>query len=201
MNEALLNYTGHLFGHVILIAVTTAALILAMVIDLFFGIRKAKQRGEATTSQGFKKTCEKARKYFSPYLVLICIDLLACVLVPVPAFSMLWAAYCIFCEFVSVREKSWQKEELRKAEKTMNVIIENKDDLAKLVAAVLFQQEQARAAMPATVPAVEPEPAPAAPAEPGELEATCGSEVCAYRGKGICHYKANQFCPMYVKKQ
>lgn len=201
MNEALLNYTGHLFGHVILIAVTTAALILAMVIDLFFGIRKAKQRGEATTSQGFKKTCEKARKYFSPYLVLICIDLLACVLVPVPAFSMLWAAYCIFCEFVSVREKSWQKEELRKAEKTMNVIIENKDDLAKLVAAVLFQQEQARAAMPATVPAVEPEPAPAVPAEPGELEATCGSETCAYRGKGICHYKANQFCPMYVKKQ
>lgn len=201
MNEALLNYTGHLFGHVILIAVTTAALILAMVIDLFFGIRKAKQRGEATTSQGFKKTCEKARKYFSPYLVLICIDLLACVLVPVPAFSMLWAAYCIFCEFVSVREKSWQKEELRKAEKTMNVIIENKDDLAKLVAAVLFQQEQARAAMPATVPAVEPEPAPAVLAEPGELEATCGSETCAYRGKGICHYKANQFCPMYVKKQ
>ena len=201
MNEALLNYTGHLFGHVILIAVTTAALILAMVIDLFFGIRKAKQRGEATTSQGFKKTCEKARKYFSPYLVLICIDLLACVLVPVPAFSMLWAAYCIFCEFVSVREKSWQKEELRKAEKTMNVIIENKDDLAKLVAAVLFQQEQARAAMPATVPAVEPEPAPAAPIEPDELEATCGSETCAYRGKGICHYKANQFCPMYVKKQ
>lgn len=201
MNEALLNYTGHLFGHVILIAVTTAALILAMVIDLFFGIRKAKQRGEATTSQGFKKTCEKARKYFSPYLVLICIDLLACVLVPVPAFSMLWAAYCIFCEFVSVREKSWQKEELRKAEKTMNVIIENKDDLAKLVAAVLFQQEQARAAVPATVPAVEPEPAPAVLAEPGELEATCGSETCAYRGKGICHYKANQFCPMYVKKQ
>ena len=201
MNEALLNYTGHLFGHVILIAVTTAALILAMVIDLFFGIRKAKQRGEATTSQGFKKTCEKARKYFSPYLVLICIDLLACVLVPVPAFSMLWAAYCIFCEFVSVREKSWQKEELRKAEKTMNVIIENKDDLAKLVAAVLFQQEQARAAMPATVPAVEPEPAPAVPIEPDELEATCGSETCAYRGKGICHYKANQFCPMYVKKQ
>ena len=201
MNEALLNYTGHLFGHVILIAVTTAALILAMVIDLFFGIRKAKQRGEATTSQGFKKTCEKARKYFSPYLVLICIDLLACVLVPVPAFSMLWAAYCIFCEFVSVREKSWQKEELRKAEKTMNVIIENKDDLAKLVAAVLFQQEQARAAMPATVPAVEPEPAPAVLAEPGELEATCGSETCAYRGKGICHYKANQFCPIYVKKQ
>ena len=142
MNEAILNYTSHLYGHVVLIVATTAALLLAMLIDLISGVQKARARGEATTSQGFKKTCEKGRKYFGPYIVLICIDLLACVLIPVPAFSMLWAAYCIFCEFKSVREKSWQKEELRKAEKT-----ENKDDLAKLVAAVLFeQQEQARAA-------------------------------------------------------
>lgn len=196
MNEAILNYTSHLYGHVVLIVATTAALLLAMLIDLISGVQKARARGEATTSQGFKKTCEKARKYFGPYIVLICIDLLACVLIPVPAFSMLWAAYCIFCEFKSVREKSWQKEELRKAEKTLSVIIENKDDLAKLVAAVLFeQQEQARA----VIPAPEPKPEPV-PVEPDELESTCASEVCAYRGKGICHYKAGQFCPMYVKK-
>ena len=196
MNEAILNYTSHLYGHVVLIVATTAALLLAMLIDLISGVQKARARGEATTSQGFKKTCEKARKYFGPYIVLICIDLLACVLIPVPAFSMLWAAYCIFCEFKSVREKSWQKEELRKAEKTLSIIIENKDDLAKLVAAVLFeQQEQARA----VIPAPEPEPEPV-PVEPDELESTCASEVCAYRGKGICHYKAGQFCPMYVKK-
>lgn len=144
MNEALLEYLGHLYGHVVLIAATTAALLLAMLLDLISGVHKAKARGEATTSQGFKKTCEKARKYFGPYLVLICIDLLACVILPAPAFSMLWAAYCIFCEFKSVREKSWQKEELRKAEKTMSIIIENKDDLAKLVAGVLFEQEQER---------------------------------------------------------
>ena len=197
MNEAILNYTGHLYGHIVLIVATTAALLLAMLIDLISGVRKAKARGEATSSQGFKKTCEKARKYFGPYVVLICIDLLACVIIPVPAFSMLWAAYCIFCEFKSVREKNWQKEELRKAEKTLSVIIENKDDLAKLVAAVLFEQEQERRR--AAIPAPEPEPEPV-PVEPDELESTCASEVCAYRGKGICHYKAGQFCPMYVKK-
>ena len=146
MNEAILNYTSHLYGHIVLIVATTAALLLAMLLDLISGVRKARQRGEARTSQGFKKTCEKARKYFGPYLVLMCIDLLACVIIPAPAFCMLWAAYCIFCEFKSVREKNWQKEELRKAEKTMSIIIENKDDLAKLVAAILFEQEQARAA-------------------------------------------------------
>lgn len=142
MYEAILNYLTHLYAHIALIAVTTAALIMAMGIDLIFGIRKAKERGEATTSRGFKKTCDKARKYFSPYLVLVCIDLLAALFLPAPAFSMIWAAYCIYCEFKSVREKSWQKEELRKAEKTMNVVIENKDDIAKLVAAILFEQGQ-----------------------------------------------------------
>lgn len=141
MNDAILNYTNHLYGHIVLIVVATAALILAMGIDLVCGVRKARQRGEATTSQGFKKTCEKARKYFSPYLVLICIDLLACIFVPAPIFSMIWAAYCIYCEFKSVREKAWQKEELRKAERTMNIVVENKDDIAKMVAAILFDKE------------------------------------------------------------
>lgn len=74
-------------------------------------------------------------------MVLIFIDLICCIVVPFPIFSMLWAAYCVFCEFKSVREKSWQKAELRKAEKTMSVIIENKDEIAKLAAEILFQTQ------------------------------------------------------------
>ena len=54
---------------------------------------------------------------------------------------MIWPGYCIFCVFKSVREKSWEKEELRKAEKTMSVIIENKDDIAKIMAQILFDNE------------------------------------------------------------
>ena len=50
MNEAIFNYLTHQYGHVVLIAVATAALILAMATDLIFGVRKAKLRGEATTS-------------------------------------------------------------------------------------------------------------------------------------------------------
>lgn len=72
-------------------------------------------------------------------MVLVFIDLICCVVIPFPVFSMFWAAYCVFCEFKSVREKSWQKAELRKAEKTMSVIIENKDDIAKLAAQILFE--------------------------------------------------------------
>ena len=55
---------------------------------------------------------------------------------------MLWAVYCVFCEFKSVREKSWEKAELRKAEKTMSIIIENKDDIARLAAQILFETQK-----------------------------------------------------------
>ena len=132
----------HLYLHMVLIAMAVSAMIGAMAIDLFFGIRKAKTNGEITTSTGYKKTAAKAQKYFSPFLVLVFIDLICCYLVPVPAFAMLWASYCVFCEFKSVREKSWEKAELRKAEKTMSVIIENKDDIAKMVAEILFNNKE-----------------------------------------------------------
>jgi hypothetical protein len=61
---------------------------------------------------------------------------------------MLWAAYCVFCEFVSVREKAWTKAELDKQDRTMSVIIENKEDIARLVAKLMTQQQEAKEAQP-----------------------------------------------------
>lgn len=135
----------HLYRYALIVALCMAALIVAMAVDLFFGIRKAKENGEATTSTGFKKTCDKARKYFSPFMVTVCIDLIACVVVSVPYFSMIWAGYCIFCEFISVREKAWKKAEIRKQERTMQVVLENKDDLAKALMKAIkeYQKEVA----------------------------------------------------------
>jgi hypothetical protein len=61
---------------------------------------------------------------------------------------MLWAAYCVFCEFVSVREKAWTKAELDKQDRTMSVIIENKEDIARLVAKLMAQQQETKEAQP-----------------------------------------------------
>lgn len=132
----------HLYRLAIVIAICMGALIVSMAVDLFFGINKAKQNGEATTSMGLKKTCDKARKYFSPFMVTVCIDLIACIVMPFPVFSMIWAGYCVFCEFMSVREKSWQKAEIRKQEKTISILLENKDDLTKAFVEVLKKQQE-----------------------------------------------------------
>lgn len=132
----------HLFLHLVLIAVSMTAIIVAVGIDFISGIQKAKQRGELRTSKKYKMTATKAKKYFNPFLTLVMIDLICCIVIPFPVFAMLWAAYCVFCEFKSVREKSWEKAELRKAEKTMSIIIENKDDIARLAAQILFETQK-----------------------------------------------------------
>lgn len=139
MQELVVGYIReHLITHVVLIALTSASIVGAMVVDFISGLRKARERGEATTSKGLKRTAAKATKYFTPYAVLMFIDMICSAVIPVPAFSMLWGIYCVLCEFLSVREKSWKKAELRKAERTMRIIVENKEDVAKMASELIF---------------------------------------------------------------
>lgn len=133
----------HLYRFAFIVTLCMAAMLVAMLFDLVLGVRKARRNGEATTSTGLKKTCDKARKYFSPFMATVCIDIIAaCADCPVPCFSMLWSAYCVFCEFISIREKAWQKAEIRQQERTMKVILENKDDIAKTLYQLLCQQQK-----------------------------------------------------------
>lgn len=132
----------HLYKAALIIALCMCAMLIAMFADLVSGVRKAVKNGEATTSTGFKKTCDKARKYFSPFLTSACVDVIACVIIPVPIFSMIWAGYVCFCEFKSVREKSWEKAEIRKQERTVSILLENKDDIAKMIADIIKENQR-----------------------------------------------------------
>lgn len=144
MNEVIQTFAvEHLYRFAFIVSLCMAAMLVAMVVDLIFGVRKAKRNGEATTSTGLKKTCDKARKYLSPFMATVCIDIIAaCANLQVPIFSMLWSAYCVFCEFISIREKAWQKAEIRKQERTMKVILENKEDIAKTLIQLLNQEQK-----------------------------------------------------------
>ena len=144
MSEVIQTFAvEHLYRFAFIVSLCMAAMLVAMVVDLIFGVRKAKRNGEATTSTGFKKTCDKARKYFSPFMATVCIDIIAaCANLQVPIFSMLWSAYCVFCEFISIREKAWKKAEIRKQERTMKVILENKEDIAKTLIQLLNQEQK-----------------------------------------------------------
>lgn len=100
----------------------------------YFGDSEGQTAWGTSYLEEVQNDSDKSEEIFNPFLTLVMIDLICCIVIPFPVFAMLWAVYCVFCEFKSVREKSWEKAELRKAEKTMSIIIENKDDIARLAA-------------------------------------------------------------------
>lgn len=120
-----------------IVVICIGSMVLSMALDLVSGVMKARKLGIARTSIGFKRTVDKGRKYIGPFICLVLIDFMCFVIIPFPLFSILWSCYCVFCEFVSLREKSWEKDEIRRQEKTLNVIVDNKDDIARMFVEVL----------------------------------------------------------------
>ena len=139
MEEIIKDFLEHLYRASIYIGLEYAGVFLAMGVDLIFGIKKAKEQNIDRTSTALKKTATKGQKYFSPMLCLTIIDVMTCMHVPLPVFTLFWAGYCVWCEFKSVREKSWKKAEILEAAKTMNVVIKNKDDLAKMMVELMTE--------------------------------------------------------------
>ena len=119
--------------HAVWLALTYIAVILAMSVDFVAGLRKAKAAGIASNSRGYKMTTEKAAKYFLPMLCLTCVDVMTSVILPAPFFTMLMGGFNIFCEWKSVMESTHDKQEMRDAANTLNVIVKNKDDIAAIV--------------------------------------------------------------------
>lgn len=133
---------ANLLNHAIWTTIVFAATLFAMLIDLLTGIHKAKRNGEMRTSTGYKKTCNKAAKYFNPMLCTMAFDFVASAIVPFPVFTMIVGAFNIFCEVKSVREKYYEKAELRRQERTMRIFLENKDDIAHMMVQLLSEREE-----------------------------------------------------------
>ena len=65
MNDIIETFIhDHLFLHLVLIAVSMTAIIIAMGIDFISGIQKAKQRGELRTSKKVQNDSDKSEEIF-----------------------------------------------------------------------------------------------------------------------------------------
>lgn len=108
------------------------AVLGAMAVDFATGIVKARKAGIATNSRSLKMTCSKAGKYFLPMLCLSFIDLIAASVIPIPVLTMTMGAFNIYCEWRSVMESTRDKQELREAERFVQLILKHKADFLNL---------------------------------------------------------------------
>lgn len=102
---------------------TYVCVLIAVAIDFISGVRKARKAGVATTSRGYKMTCEKAIKYFLPMVCLSCIDYLASIFLVAPFLTMSMAVFNIFCEWKSVMESTHDKQEIHRAMYALNTAL------------------------------------------------------------------------------
>lgn len=114
-----------------------AVVFLSMLVDLIAAFVRCRRVGEKWVSDKMKRTSAKAEKYFLPMLALSVVDLLVLVIAKYPVFTLVLAAFNALTEWKSVFEKSHTKEEQRDAANTFNVIVKNKDDIAKMISELI----------------------------------------------------------------
>lgn len=101
----------------IIVICAWVAVLIAMLVDLHYGLKKAKQIGEHRTSEGFRRSVTKFKDYYASLLFAILFDALLSVftyylpypLSVTPPITIVAALGLILTEYKSVRENADQK--------------------------------------------------------------------------------------------
>lgn len=149
INKTIGVIINELSGQITLIVVLYITVILVVMLDLWSGLRKAKQLGQYRSSYGLRKTVDKLASYFNLLLVLTLIDAMLMLsfyhLNPqlsfnVPLFPILTPTGAVFVgiiELKSIYEKANDKDKGRYQEtaKLINAIINmaDKNELYRII--------------------------------------------------------------------
>ena len=110
----------------LLVGVAAIAVVIAIMLDLASGLRKAKLMGEARSSYAYERTTTKLMRNGSVVLIMAMIDLMLFfghlweiigldLLANVPVVTFTASAWMCFVQAVSIREKAEDKAERKSA--------------------------------------------------------------------------------------
>jgi len=118
----------------LMVGVAAIAVVIAIMLDLASGLRKAKLMGEARSSYAYERTTTKLMRNGSVVLIMAMIDLMLffghlweiiglTLLSNVPVITFIAAAWMCFVQAESIREKAEDKAE-RKSAATLKQLAE-----------------------------------------------------------------------------
>lgn len=125
---------SHFNALLTVLAVLYACVFLSVLIDLFFGVKRAKRLKIVRTSFGYRRTITKLTSYFGLMLMLSIADIAASVVFNMPYFTVLGAIGIVAVEAKSVYENLKQEEKsVEEIQKALQKIFENRDEIKSLV--------------------------------------------------------------------
>jgi hypothetical protein len=136
--EKIITSLWILFGIYILV-------LLAILADLWSGVRKAKQNGIVRSSYGFKRTVDKIARYYNMLFALTVVDAMQMTAVwylatyydyrlPMfPFITLVGAIGLALIEIKSIYEKASDKVKIQNISDLAGKVIANKDDIREVV--------------------------------------------------------------------
>jgi hypothetical protein len=125
---------SHLKALITVLVVLYACVFVSVIIDLFFGVKRAKHLKIVRTSFGYRRTVTKLTGYFGLMLMLSIADVAASVIFKLPYFTVIGAIGIIMVEAKSVFENLKQEEKsVEQIQKALLKLFENKDEIKSLI--------------------------------------------------------------------
>jgi hypothetical protein len=125
---------SHFNALLTVLAVLYACVFASVVIDLFFGVKRAKRLKIIRTSFGYRRTITKLTSYFGLMLMLSIADIAASVVFKMPYFTVIGAIGIVIVEAKSVFENLKQQEKgVEEVQKTLQKLFENKEKIQTLI--------------------------------------------------------------------
>jgi hypothetical protein len=129
--------------------------IIAIVADLWSGVRKAKINGVARSSYGYRRTVDKISRYYNVLLALTVVDAMQMSsiwyldkyyhydrLPMFPFITLIGAIGLCVIEIKSIYEKAEDKVRIENVTALAGKIITNKDDISEIVKAVVTYMKE-----------------------------------------------------------
>ncbi|MBB4036539.1 hypothetical protein GGR21_002445 [Dysgonomonas hofstadii] len=116
-----------------IVAIMWLFVAIAITLDLISGWRKAKERNEARTSYGLRRTVTKVVFYYAMMFFAFMFDCIGTFFYPLPYVTFIAAGFLIFIEGKSILEKAHDKDKrkLNNSLKDLSIMLDNRDDLIK----------------------------------------------------------------------
>lgn len=125
---------AHLNVLLIVLVILYACVFTSVLIDLYFGIKRAKQQSIVRTSFGYRRTITKLTSYFGLMLMLSIADIIASIILKMPYFTVCCAIGIVLIEAKSVYENIKQSEKnIAQIPKTLQKLFQNKEEIQALI--------------------------------------------------------------------
>ena len=116
------------------LAVLYACVFMSVIVDLFFGVKRAKRLKIVRTSYGYRRTITKLTSYFGLMIMLSIADIVASVVFDMLYFTVIGAIGIILVEAKSVFEHLRQEtKNVEDVQKMLFKLFENKEEIQSLI--------------------------------------------------------------------